>query len=203
MAIAALVFGLGGALQTRARGHGRALVSSGKVAVGEYLAARRASDVVVLDRMTRHVEKLFGEDEVLATAASFAILTRIKTPASTNEKLTIKGLGHADDLRDIAGVRVIVDEGSRSLDKEAGYALCYRVLRCLAASPHVSDVTNLKDYVRAPKENGYRSLHATITPTSLRLPLFEIQIRTRGMDAACTHGAASHRLYKLASARVA
>ena len=57
---------------------------------------------------------------------------------------------------------VVVDEGPQPIDEEAGYALCYRVLRRLAMSPYVREVTDLKDYVRAPKPNGYRSLHATL-----------------------------------------
>ena len=177
-----------------------AVGAKGLVAVAQDLAARRAGDVVVLDRVTRHVNDLFAEDEVLATAASFSILTRIKSAWSANEKLTAKGLDHVNSLRDIAGVRVVVDEGPQPIDEEAGYALCYRVLRRLAMSPYVREVTDLKDYVRAPKPNGYRSLHATIVPTSSRLPRFEIQVRTRAMDDVAIHGTAAHRAYKLASA---
>ena len=177
-----------------------AVGAKGLVAVAQDLAARRAGDVVVLDRVTRHVNDLFAEDEVLATAASFSILTRIKSAWSANEKLTAKGLDHVNSLRDIAGVRVVVDEGPQPIDGEAGYALCYRVLRRLATSPYVREVTDLKDYVRAPKPNGYRSLHATIVPTSSRLPRFEIQVRTRAMDDVALHGSAAHRAYKLAAA---
>ena len=177
-----------------------AVGAKGLVAVAQDLAARRAGDVVVLDRVTRHVNDLFAEDEVLATAASFSILTRIKSAWSANEKLTAKGLDHVNSLRDIAGVRVVVDEGPQPIDEEAGYALCYRVLRRLATSPYVREVTDLKDYVRAPKANGYRSLHATIVPTSSRLPRFEIQVRTRAMDDVALHGSAAHRAYKLAAA---
>ena len=176
-----------------------AVGAKGLVAVAQDLAARRAGDVVVLDSVTRHVNDLFAEDEVLATAASFSILTRIKSAWSANEKLTAKGLDHVNSLRDIAGVRVVVDEGPQPIDEEAGYALCYRVLRRLATSPYVREVTDLKDYVRAPKPNGYRSLHATIVPTSSRLPRFEIQVRTRAMDDVALHGSAAHRAYKLAA----
>ena len=150
---------------------------------------------------TVNVQKLFGEDDVWANAASFSIFTRIKTTGSTDQKLRSKGLRYVDDLRDIAGIRVVVDEGSEIFDDEAGYALCYRVLRCLATSPFVLDISNHKAYVRAPKSNGYRSLHATITPASTRLPRFEIQVRTREMDAASTHGASAHLAYKVASTK--
>ena len=74
------------------------------------------------------------------------------------------------------------------------------MLRRLATSPYVKDVTDLKDYMRAAKPNGYQSLHATIVPTSPRLPRFEIQVRTRAMDDVAIHGTAAHRAYKLAAA---
>jgi len=194
MPILALSLGLAIALQTP-------LDATSVVQVARDLATRRTGDVVVLDRISRHVQKLFGEDDVLSNAASFSILTRIKTTGSTDRKLRSKGLKYVGDLRDIAGIRVVVDEGSGILDDEAGYALCYRVLHCLATSPFVFDISNQKDYVRAPKSNGYRSLHATITPASTRLPRFEIQVRTREMDAASTHGTSAHIAYKDASAK--
>ena len=75
-----------------------AVGAKGLVAVAQDLAARSAGDVVVLDRVTRHVNDLFAEDEVLATAASFSILTRIKSAWSANEKLTAKGLDHVNSL---------------------------------------------------------------------------------------------------------
>ena len=52
---------------------------------------------------------------------------------------------------------------------------------------HDIEIIEVKDYIREPKENGYRSLHLIITvevdfaETSRRIPV-EIQIRTIAMD---------------------
>jgi len=164
--------------------------------ITQELAARRKSDNFILNKITCRVNYLFKEDKILATASSFSILTRIKSAWSITEKLSLKGLYHVNNLRDIVGVRVIVDEGPLQCDKEVGYALCYRVLRCIASSPHVQEVTDLKDYIRAPKKNGYMSLHATIVPSVASLPRFEIQVRTKKMDDEASFGTAAHNAYK-------
>jgi len=164
--------------------------------ITQELAARRKSDNFILNKITRHMNYLFKEDKILATASSFSILTRIKSARSVTKKMSLKGLYHVNNLRDIVGVRVIVDEGPLQCDKEVGYTLCYRVLRCIASSPHVQEVTDLKDYIRAPKKNGYMSLHATIVPSVARLPRFEIQVRTKKMDDEASFGTAAHNAYK-------
>ena len=117
---------------------------------------------------------------MLATAASFSILTRIKSAWSANEKLTAKGLDHVNSLRDIAGVGVVVDEGPQPIDEEAGYALCYRVLRRLAMSPYVREVTDLKSSMGEEAAATVRS-----TPRSYpRRPGY--RVRDPGPDAG--HG---------------
>lgn len=51
-----------------------------------------------------------------------------------------------------------------------------------------------KDYIRAPKKNGYQSLHLIFrSPDGLT---FEVQIRTKKMDLYATEGYAEHGVYK-------
>lgn len=109
------------------------------------------------------------------------IESRLKKPSSMLEKLKRKGRSLTlaslqENLTDIAGVRVICNY------IEDIYQIALLLLR-------QSDVTLVRctDYIRHPKENGYRSLHLVV-----KVPVFlsggmehipvEIQIRTIAMD---------------------
>ncbi|MDO4522988.1 MAG: GTP pyrophosphokinase family protein [Eubacteriales bacterium] len=110
-----------------------------------------------------------------------SIKTRIKSPESIVEKmirnefpLTVKSI--EENLNDIAGIRVIC-----SFESDI-YKLADALLR-------QDDVILLreKDYIKRPKENGYRSLHLIIaTPIFLhdekRMMKVEVQLRTLAMD---------------------
>ena len=109
------------------------------------------------------------------------IKTRIKSPASIMEKLERKGFELSiqsikDNLDDVAGIRVIcsfVDD-------------IYEVAEMLVRQDDVT-VIAIKDYIKNPKPNGYRSYHMII-----EIPVFfsdrkekmrvEVQIRTMAMD---------------------
>ena len=109
------------------------------------------------------------------------IKTRLKTLPSIERKLQKKGLpmtleAMEQNLTDIAGVRVIctfVDD-------------VYRVAHMLSMQSDVK-VLVVKDYIRNPKPNGYRSYHMIV-----EIPVFfsnhaeavrvEVQIRTIAMD---------------------
>ena len=109
------------------------------------------------------------------------IKVRLKKPASIVEKLQRRGLpvsveSMRQNLDDIAGIRVIcsfVDD-------------IYEISRMLARQDDVTIIA-VKDYIRSPKENGYRSYHMI-----LEVPVYfsnckqqirvEVQIRTIAMD---------------------
>ncbi|MDR1394147.1 MAG: GTP pyrophosphokinase family protein [Bifidobacteriaceae bacterium] len=106
---------------------------------------------------------------------------RLKTPQSMLEKLSRKGVDPSfeaikRDLTDIAGVRITC----------SFIADTYRVCDALVAQDDIT-VLQLKDYIKQPKPNGYRSLHAIV-----QVPVFlssgpapvtvEVQIRTIAMD---------------------
>ena len=107
--------------------------------------------------------------------------SRLKTPRSIVEKLLrqkkeVSTESARRNLTDIAGIRVIC---------------CYieDVYRIAELLLHQDDVTLLRktDYIKNPKENGYRSLHLVVQiPVYLsgrteHVPV-EVQIRTEGMD---------------------
>lgn len=109
------------------------------------------------------------------------IKSRLKTPESIVKKLKRGGYevtipNMIEHLSDIAGIRIIC---SFSPD-------IYRIAEMIARQ---SDVTVLvvKDYIKNPKPNGYKSYHMVVT-----IPIYlsdgpvdtkvEIQIRTIAMD---------------------
>ena len=109
------------------------------------------------------------------------ISSRIKSKESITYKMQKKGLPMTAsallaNVHDIAGVRVVcpfIED-------------VYYVARMLVKQ-HDIEVIEVKDYIRQPKENGYRSLHLIVTvqvyfsETTKNIPV-EIQIRTIAMD---------------------
>ena len=110
-----------------------------------------------------------------------SVKMRIKTPSSIYEKLTRKGIEFSVDaisanLEDVAGIRVV------SLFIDDIYAIRDYLLK-----QDDIKVIQEKDYIKNPKDNGYRSLHLII-----EIPIFlsnekkqmhvEVQLRTIAMD---------------------
>lgn len=109
------------------------------------------------------------------------IKTRIKQPASMAAKLRKKGKpltveSIKENLNDVAGIRVIC----AFLDD------IYKIADMLTLQDDIK-LIQMKDYIKKPKMNGYRSLHLII-----ELPVFfseykenmrvEVQIRTIAMN---------------------
>lgn len=110
------------------------------------------------------------------------VKTRLKNPISIREKMIKKGYpftfeSMVDNLNDIAGIRVIC-------------SFTDDVYMLADALKKQDDITVLKekDYIKTPKENGYRSLHLVVAvPIFLqqekRLIKAEVQFRTIAMDS--------------------
>ena len=109
------------------------------------------------------------------------IKSRIKTPESIVKKLKRRGYESTIEnmvkyVNDIAGIRVICSFSSD----------IYRIANMLAGQSDIN-VLSIKDYIKNPKESGYKSYHMIVT-----VPIFlsdscvdtkvEIQIRTVAMD---------------------
>ncbi|KMM37041.1 GTP pyrophosphokinase [Guptibacillus hwajinpoensis] len=109
------------------------------------------------------------------------VKSRIKSPESIMSKLQRKGLEVTTEnvekhIKDIAGVRVTC---SFTTD-------IYRIYDMIESQDDIK-VINVKDYVKNPKPNGYKSLHLIV-----EIPVYlskgpeyvkvEIQIRTIAMD---------------------
>lgn len=109
------------------------------------------------------------------------IKSRVKKPQSILEKLKRKGFplnmeSILNNINDVAGIRVIcsfVDD-------------IYEIASMLARQDDIT-VLEIKDYIKTPKPNGYRSYHMII-----EVPVFfsskkmnmkvEVQLRTIAMD---------------------
>ena len=109
------------------------------------------------------------------------IKSRIKSPESIVKKLKKRGYESTIEnmvkyVNDIAGIRIICSFTSD----------IYRISNMLANQSDIR-VLSIKDYIKRPKESGYKSYHMLVS-----LPIFlsdgvvdtkvEIQIRTVAMD---------------------
>ena len=110
------------------------------------------------------------------------VLHRVKHTAGVWAKMQSKGLT-LDEIQDLFAFRIIVPTE----------ADCYAALGVI--HEHYKPViTRFKDYIARPKENGYRSLHTSITADDG--PVFELQIRSVAMDRQAERGDAAHWVYK-------
>ncbi len=109
------------------------------------------------------------------------VTSRLKTPQSIVKKLKSKGLevdidNMVEHVNDIAGIRIICSFMSD----------IYPIADMIAKQADIT-VLYVKDYIKNPKENGYKSYHMVVT-----IPVYlsdgkietkvEIQIRTIAMD---------------------
>lgn len=97
-------------------------------------------------------------------------------------KMQRKNLGF-DEIFDIRAVRVI----------SSSIAECYAVLGIVHSRWHYIR-SEFDDYIAAPKENNYQSLHTAVVGPGDKI--VEVQIRTRDMDQFAELGVAAHWRYK-------
>ena len=138
-----------------------------------------ATKVSILQQEFQHLQKYNPIEHVTS---------RLKTPESVLDKVARKNCEPRFEtirevITDIAGVRVTCSFTSD----------VYRVFKALTRQRDIT-VLAVKDYVREPKPNGYRSLHVIV-----EVPVFlsngvvdvpvEVQLRTVAMDfwAALEH----------------
>lgn len=111
-----------------------------------------------------------------------SIQSRLKSIESISRKLKNKGIpltisNIEENLSDVAGVRVVC----------AFTSDVYLLAKALLAQDDIK-LVSIKDYIKNPKPNGYRSLHLIVTvPIFLvhekRIMTVEIQLRTIAMDS--------------------
>lgn len=121
------------------------------------------------------------------------ISSRIKSQKSIIEKMQKKGLPlcfqtMTHNLYDIAGVRVtcpFIED-------------VYQVARMLLSQRDIQ-LVQMKDYIKNPKENGYRSLHLVVlveVPFSSRAESVPVEIQLRTIAMNCWASAEHQMRYK-------
>jgi guanosine-3',5'-bis(diphosphate) 3'-pyrophosphohydrolase len=163
----------------------------------EPIAYRRISRALASTRAER-------ERYIAQTAAHLAaemrkvglrvqVVGRPKHLYSIYRKTQRKGLD-VHQLHDLLGLRVLIDGSD---------ADCYTALGVVHQTwvpvPTPTGETGFRDYIAAPKENGYRSLHTMVMGPDARM--LEVQIRTEEMHRDAEFGVAAHWRYKEGSRR--
>lgn len=147
-------------------------------------------DPVEAKRMKMIIKKRLGKNTKKAGKVASDIREALKKQGVKGEvNGRVKGLyslyrklqkvdGNVDDIYDLMALRIIVE---REED-------CYLALGILH-SIYQPVLARIKDYIAAPKPNGYRSLHTTvITPDK---DIMELQIRTSAMHEYAERGLAA------------
>lgn len=121
-------------------------------------------------------------DMLIDKGLKFEISARIKSIYSIYKKIYVKGRKF-EEIYDIMALRIITETEVN----------CYEVLGYIH-SIYKPIPGRFKDYIAMPKPNLYQSLHTTIVANDGNI--YEIQIRTKEMDAIAENGIAAHWRYK-------
>ena len=136
-----------------------------------------SEDKVNIPLIIKEIKKIAFDKKIFVEISG-----RKKTCYSIWKKMQTKKVG-MDNLSDIMAFRIIVKK------KED----CYKLLSLLHQN-YTAIMGRFKDYISAPKRNGYQSLHTgLIGPKKTKI---EIQIRTYEMDEFAENGVAAHWMYK-------
>src|ERR1700688_92323 len=151
--------------------------------IARALAERRVDRERYIEDVCALLQRALPE----AGVAAVAVYGRPKHIYSIWRKMQRKQLAF-EQLFDVRAVRIVVE----SIED------CYAALGVVHALWHyIPD--ELDDYIAAPKDNEYRSIHtAVIGPDDKSL---EVQIRSRDMDQYAELGVAAHWRYKEGGAR--
>ena len=145
--------------------------------IAEQLAVRRESRETEMQGITERIGKLLADGGIKAE-----ITGRPKHIYSIYHKMMEKDKPF-EMVRDVRGVRLIVPDVSG----------CYAALGLIHT--HWRPIPGeFDDYIAAPKDNFYQSLHTAIIYDDGK-PV-EVQIRTKDMDENAEFGIASHWRYK-------
>ena len=146
----------------------------------EQAAMMQASDHRCLEHMAQRIGQL-----LVAEGIPHELECRQKGLYSTYRKMQLTGKPF-DQILDRLGIRILAPD----------IPACYRVLRVLHRH-YLFTWEEFGDFIRAPKQNGYQSLHTLLlSPPEDGGLAVEIQIRTQEMHWRNIYGPARHTFYK-------
>jgi GTP pyrophosphokinase len=145
--------------------------------IADHLAKRRSEREQEMNEIGARLSKVLSQANIQAEVSA-----RPKHIYSIYRKMVRKGVPF-DLVHDVRGVRIIVPDN----------ATCYLALGIIHT--HWRPIPGeFDDYVAAPKDNFYRSLHTAVLYEDGRN--LEIQIRTPEMHQNAEYGIAAHWRYK-------
>ena len=145
--------------------------------VSSLLSTKEAERIRVTKIMEERICKLLDEQHIPYTLSG-----RVKSIYSIYKKMYVKNR-RFEEIYDLQALRIITDTKTQ----------CYEILGYIHAT-YRPIPGRFKDYIAMPKPNLYQSLHTTIVADDGNI--FEIQIRTKEMDAIAETGVAAHWRYK-------
>ncbi|MFV0289989.1 MAG: RelA/SpoT family protein [Mangrovibacterium sp.] len=127
------------------------------------------------------------ENKLQSKGFKFKMKARTKAVNSIWKKMEQSKISF-DEIFDIFAIRVILDSSPENEKSE-----CWQVYS-IVTDEYQANPKRMKDWISAPKENGYESLHATVFGPHDKW--VEVQIRTTRMDEVAEKGVAAHWKYK-------
>lgn len=136
---------------------------------------------------TRYINEFIKpiKEELEQHHLTFDIYGRPKSISSIWNKIKTKHVSF-EEVYDLFAIRIILDTDNEKED-------CWKVFSIIT-NHYLHSPDRLRDWLSAPKSNGYEALHTTVMGPNGRW--VEVQIRTRRMNEIAEKGLAAHWKYK-------
>lgn len=142
----------------------------------------KAGEIKYLKRFSARIRESLKKENI-----DFVIKERTKSVFSIRRKMVNQGVSF-EEVYDKFAIRIIINA-----PPEQEKALCWKVYS-IVTDYYRPSPERLRDWISAPKSNGYESLHTTVMGPNGHW--VEVQIRSTRMDEIAEKGYAAHWLYK-------
>ncbi|MFV0382201.1 MAG: RelA/SpoT family protein [Breznakia sp.] len=145
--------------------------------IARLVEARKSERDSIVEHMISDISSVLNKNHL-----KYRIFGRSKHLYSIYKKMITKNK-RFEEILDLLAIRIVTNTEVN----------CYEILGHIHAT-YTPIPGRFKDYIAMPKMNMYQSLHTTIVGDEGNI--FEVQIRTEGMDAIAERGVAAHWRYK-------